>query len=426
MDSDISASAANMSMSRGKRLGLAGRAFLFGIFLHSLAPYEPIFSAELPWAVAGLALILFIPTIRSNEKMFTALLLIAACLAGIWRFDAARSSLPFDLKPFDPEGFAWSLPANYPPQDPRYFLVEQRERITSHINQALPGDQGALLAGMLYGERALSDHAKELFRDAGMLHLIAVSGSNVTILVVIVMRMLLGLGISRRPAFIGMTLSLLAFVFFVGPQASVVRAAIMGWLIEFAPLMGRIPKPSRLVLVSAVIFSCIQPWVLLYDAGFALSFLATIGLLTFGLWLNERMRRWPIIDTVREIFTATVAATLLTLPYSAWAFGHVSLIGLLTNMLAVPLVPWVMGTGILVMFAPAGSVFHLPAKGFLELVLQIARIPELLPIGIWNHVSTGYVFMIGSYLFLFVIWRSIKRKRMEVRENIHNKHFFLS
>ncbi len=415
-----------MNWSRGALLGYAGGAFLFGIFLHSLKPYTPIFPQELPWIMAGLFLLLLLPTIRSKRKIFGSILLIFCALGGVWRFEVARPSLPFDLKPFDPKGFAWVTETAYSPQDPRYFLIEQRRKISSHISQSLPGDQGALLAGMLYGERALSDSAKELFRNAGMLHLIAVSGSNVTILVVIVMRILLGLGISRRPSFIAMSISLVAFVIFVGPQASVVRAAIMGWLIEFAPLIGRVPKTSRILLVSAVAFTLFQPWVLIFDAGFALSFLATLGLLTFGLWLNERMRSLPIIYTVREIVTATLAATIMTLPYSAWAFGHVSLIGLITNTLAIPLVPWVMGTGVLVLVTSAGSIFHLPAKGFLEAVLYISRIPEYIPWGIWTNVSTGYLFMIGSYLFLFAIWRYIKRKNTHHLDSIHNKHYFLS
>ncbi len=415
-----------MIWSRGALLGYAGAAFLFGILLHSLKPYEAVFPRELPWMLAGFLLLMLIPSVRKSTRVFPALLLIFCALAGVWRFELARPSLPFDLKPFDPKGFAWVTAKNYSPQDPRYFLVEQRKRTTAHINQSLPGDQGALLAGMLYGERALSDSAKELFRNAGMLHLIAVSGSNVTILVVIVMRILIGMGISRKPAFVGMTVTLIAFVIFVGPQASVVRAGIMGWLIELAPLVGRLPKTSRILLVSAIVFSLFQPWVLLYDAGFALSFLATLGLLTFGLWLNERMRALPIIYTIREIVTATFAATLLTLPYSAWAFGNVSFIGLFTNTLAIPLVPWVMGTGALVILSPAGSMFHLPAKGFLEVIIYISRIPEYIPFGVWNNLSTGYVFMIGSYIFLYVIWRYIKRKNLLGLDSIHNKHYFLS
>jgi len=415
-----------MSWSRGALLGYAGIAFLCGIFAHSLAPYEAIFPQTLPWILAGLLLCLLLPTVRKNKKIFTLFLLLFCALAGVWRFDLARPTLPFNLKPFDPKGFAYVMETNYAPQDPRYFLIEQRKRMTLHIQQSLPGDQGALLAGMLYGERALSDSAKTLFRNAGMLHLIAVSGSNVTILIVIVMRILLGFGISRKPSFIGMTIALIIFVIFVGPQASVVRAAIMGELIEFAPLVGRVPKITRVLLVSAVIFSLFQPWVLIYDAGFALSFLATLGLLTFGTWLNEHIRPLPVIDTVREIVTATFSATLLTLPYSAWAFGNVSLVGLLTNALAIPLVPWVMGTGVFVLFTPVGSIFHLPAQGFLQATLYISKISDYLPWGIWQNVSTGYVFMIGSYLFLFVIWRYIQRKKSYQTKVIHRIPPFLS
>ena len=415
-----------MAISRGALFGYSGCAFLFGVALHSLSPYEAMAPEILPWIIGGFLLLSLAPPVYKNKFLFGVIIIFLSFFFGIWRFDLSRSVLPPDLKPFDPSGFAWQRAETYHPQDPRHFISEQRDRISRHISQSLPGDSGALLAGMLYGGRGLSDATKKLFRDAGMLHLIAVSGSNVTILVVIVMRLLLGIGMKRRSAFIGMTSALVAFVIFVGPQASVIRAAIMGWLLEFAPLVGRIPKTSRLLLVSAVVFTLIHPWVLLYDPGFALSFLATVGLLTYGLYLNEILRPVPIPGTLREIFTATTAATVFTLPYSAWAFGQVSLVGVLTNMLAVPLVPWIMGTGVFVLMSPAGSFLHLPAKGFLEIVLLIAEMPEYIPIGVWNNISTGYVFMLGSYVFLYAIWRQLKAKKSNLIERIHKKHYFLS
>lgn len=407
-------------------MGVVGGAFLVGIAAHSLAPYRPMVPMALPWLFAGVLLLLAVPVVRKNKWALIASLALLGFVGGVWRFDLARPILPFELKPLDPNGFAFILPKEYAPQDPRSWLVKQRASVSEHIARALPGDQGALLAGMLYGERTLSDGAKTQFRNAGLLHLIAVSGSNVTILVVIIVRILVGLGVSRRSSFIALSIAILAFVFFVGPQASVVRAALMGWLIELAPLLGRVAKTSRLLLVSAVVFSIVHPWVLFFDPGFALSFLATIGLLTFGLRFNEGMRTWPIPDTLREILTATLAATMLTLPYTAWAFGQVSLVGLLTNMLAIPLVPWVMGSGALVLLTPAGSWMHLPAKGFLELLLLIARIPDVLPFGLWNNLSTSYVFMFGCYALLFVIWRKLKRKKVLLEQEIHNKHLFLS
>jgi len=410
------------SLGRFDRVTLAGGAFLCGIAIHSFQPYRSLGIFVLILAVAGsLGAI-----VCSSKNLRTAGLVALFLAAGLWRFDVAIPSLPTGLRALDSTGLIHSWTASKPTDVAAVYLQSMRSKLTLQISTALPGDEGALLAGMLYGERGLSKEAKTRFESAGLTHLVAVSGSNITILVVILMRILLGIGLDRRKSFFALAISVMLFVGFVGPQASVVRAAIMGLLIELAPLVGRLVRASRLLLVAAVAFTLVHPAALLFDASFALSFLATIGLLTWGTWFDEYSQKYFPWKTMREIAGATFGATLMTAPYIAWAFGQVSLIGIIANLFAVPLTPWVTISSLGVLLVPSLSWAVLPAKGFLSIILEISRLPERLSFGTWNNVAFSYVLLVTAYALILYFWREVQRENRVIHRNEEEKRLFLS
>ncbi|MSR85483.1 ComEC/Rec2 family competence protein [Candidatus Uhrbacteria bacterium] len=399
----------------GAMAGWTGGAFLIGIALHSLIPYQTIDLFAISVATMCAILLLFIGWKSLWMRVIGVCLL--AIVLGLWRFDSVRSSLPRGLIPFSSKGLAYASNSVTisNPEDPRYWLGHGRVWLTERANKIFPPDQAALLTGILYGERGFSKTLKDEFRRAGLLHIVAVSGSNVTIIVVMIMPVLLGLRLPRRFAFIGLSLALIAFVLFVNPYASVMRAAVMGWLIEFAPLVGRIPKPSRLLLIAAVVFTVWQPWALFYDASFALSFLAMAGLLIWTPWFDEQLKKWISWTSVRTILAASLGATLMTIPYTAWAFGQLTLLGVLTSLLALPLVPWIMGLGTLALLSPV-FILTLPARGFLQLLLLVAHLPTIIPFGAWSHLSTSFTTLVVSYGVLYLFWSWIQRKKRLIHE----------
>lgn len=350
-------------------------------------------------------------------KTFSILLL--SVLIGVWRFDIAY--LPSGLIPLDPKGLAYVSTQVHTsdPSDPRYWLGRTRQSLTDQAKQVFSPDEASLLSGILYGEREMSKPLKDDFRRAGLLHIMAVSGSNVTIVVALAVIFLMSLSLSRRASFYGLTLALIAFVLFVSPSASVVRAAIMGWLIALAPIVGRIARPSRLLLISAVAFTLWQPWALFFDAGFALSFLAMWGLLTWGKYFDERLEKIVKWKNLRLLISASLGATLMTAPYTAWAFGQFSIWGLLTGVLALPLVPWIMALGALALFMPV-SVFILPTKGFLSLLIQVARLPHLTSFGWWPNLSTSWMLMGSFYLAFGLIWFYLQRKKRLILNPVYD------
>lgn len=297
--------------------------------------------------------------------------------------------------------------------DVRQTFADLRVWTNRRIMSVLPGEDGALIAGMLYGERGMSQKSNDLFRRAGLTHLIAVSGSNITIVASIVFAVLLGFGLWRRQAFWMTTIILASYVTFTGFSASVARAAVMGWLVLLARHAGRQPRTWHVLLVSAFVLCLIDPWMLAFDAGFALSFLATIGLMSWSPIINRRLKFLPEVGGLREAAATTISATLMTTPYLAFAFERVSLAGLMTNLVAVPLVPWAMLFGAL--SAAWGQligwqVIALPSVGVAKIIFLSASLADYFP---WLSIqmqSMNFMFLVATYALLLWIWFKLRIK----------------
>lgn len=388
--------------------------FLCGVFTHSLRPFLAVDAA---WLSLGLIFVLCVlgsARVRRFRPAFLFALFCFAFLLGVARFELAQPGLQRTLIPLDPDGFVHYWGSSAKPGKLEAWLAGYRSRVSGYVRHVMPGDEGELLAGMLYGERGLSKERKDGFRRAGLTHLIAVSGSNVMILILFLSRLLSGLRCSRREFFFWLTLGLGGFVAFVMPQSPVVRAALMGWLISFAPLVGRISHPWHLLRLAAVAYVAWRPESLIFEPSFALSFLATAGVMSWGAWFHEKLETRIPSPVLCEAIASTIGATLMTTPYTIWAFGQASALGLLTNLVAVPLVPWVMAAGFLALLLPFAP-FVLAARGFLSIILGVADISMKYPFGFWNNIATSPAFMLGCYVLILVWWRLIHRKTSDSR-----------
>lgn len=349
-------------------------AFIFGIALASFGWFVCALGACL---CLGLCLLLF----RLEFIHIAGLLL---CFSfGVWRFDAASVGAK-NLVPL--KNTSLSTSACLKPATDIPFLTTIRSGLNERIQERLSGDEGALLAGTLYGERGLSSEMKLAFRNSGMTHLVAVSGSNLSIIAAALFSVLGGLLLRKRTMVGVLLLAIVLFILFVGLQAPVVRAGIMAVLAASAPLVGRIPNGPRLLLVSCALFAFFRPCALLFDPSFALSFFATWGLMSYGSALNEALKPYLKPDMVRSLLAETCGASLMTMPYAAWAFGQVSLLGLVSNLFAVPIVPWAMSLGSLCLLLPEWTRSCTAAKGALSAMLWIARLTDSLPYGVWQKV----------------------------------------
>ncbi len=325
----------------------------------------------------------------------------------VWRRSLARRGVWFECQGMsDVQLLARPAPWNVISR-----LTTWRFWVTARIARTLPRDEATLLSGILYGDRALSDEQADLMRRAGLMHLVAVSGSNVTIVVTLCLAFALSLGLRRQQTFWIVTVAVAAFVGFVGFSASVLRAALMGWLILLSRELGRIPSATRLLLIAAVVMTAFNPWSLVFDAGFGLSFLATWGLLVWTPILQRKFTWLPERFGVRASVATTCSATLMTTPYLAWAFGRMSLAGLITNVFALPLVAWIMLLGAVTALwgnLPGWQLVAVPSFGLLRLLTHIAQIADFLPWLDLRVPELDFVWLLAIYALMWRFWRQVK------------------
>lgn len=292
------------------------------------------------------------------------------------------------------------------------------------INRLLPEPQAALLNGILLGlQSGIPKALYDQFNATGSSHVIVISGSNISMVVGILLlagQKLLG----KQKAALVALLGVAFYTVMVGANAAVVRAALMGGLYVLAMALGRPNMALNSLFVSALVMTAINPFAL-WDAGFQLSFTATLGLIVLVPLLERAtaglLSRIPtagglhtLTDLLREALLVTVAAQIITLPLIIYQFGRVSLISLLTNLLIVPVQPLVMIFGGLATLA--GLVF-LPLG---QLIGWVAWLPLTWTIAVvewtsgfkWAQIATPPMPFWGMalcYLLLAAVIRQLKR-----------------
>lgn len=262
-------------------------------------------------------------------------------------------------------------------------LTRIKEAFEGRIDRLLPEPHASLLAGLLTGSRrGIPEHLLDDFNAAGLTHIIAISGYNVTIILSLLGGLLFWLPLKWRlvPSIIAIAL----FTLFVGASASVVRAAIMGTLGIIALHAGRLPHRRLAILWTLFFMTVWNPQVLWNDAGFQLSFLAVIGLLECGPFLAPFLAWAPETFAIRDSLQTTLAAQIAAVPWIMFLFGRLSLIAPLSNILVAPLIPLAMLTGFLsvllsTVFFNAGLLLAYVAWGFLELIIIVAHFSASIP-----------------------------------------------
>jgi competence protein ComEC len=226
---------------------------------------------------------------------------------------------------------------------------EIRARAAAGLGQGMPRREAALARGFVLGEdEGIDEGTKEDFRRAGLSHLLAVSGQNITLLALLAMPVLGALGIPLRQRLLWVLGLIAVYVPVAGAGPSVQRAGVMGALGLLATLSGR--RGSRLyaLAVAAGVTLAIEPGIA-EDVGWQLSFAAVLGILLLAEPLRRaivaRVGSGPWRRALAEGVAMTVAATLATAPLIAFHFETLSTTGLVANVLALPAVAPAMWLG---------------------------------------------------------------------------------
>lgn len=243
---------------------------------------------------------------------------------------------------------------------PRRLSGRIRADFAEAAREALPVDQSAMLPALVLGDMsAVTATTADDFKIAGLTHLTAVSGANVTI--VCGAALLSAVLVGPRWAAILAVAVLIGFVIVVEPSASVLRAAVMGGIALLAVLTHRRRQAIPVLSASVIALMVVAPQ-LAVDVGFALSVVATAALVVIAPGWTARLvaRGWP--QPVAAAVSVALAAQLVTAPLIAGISGRFGVLAVLANLLVAAVIPpiTVLGTA-----AAALSVFLPTAAGIL-------------------------------------------------------------
>jgi competence protein ComEC len=218
-----------------------------------------------------------------------------------------------------------------------------RRRLRRTSAPGLGGERRALVEGVLLGDGAgLSDNLKQAFQRSGLYHLLAVSGQNVVLLASGVLGLFFVVGIGRAYAHVAALAAIGAYVLAVGPQPSVLRAAVAGAAVSVAWLSGRLRDAWHVLLVAACVLLAWNPYTL-FDAGFQLSFGAVVAIFVVGGPLRRELEGYPLPSWLRTALAVSVACTIVTAPFLWLQFDRVPLYGVAANALVEPVMPLLLG-----------------------------------------------------------------------------------
>ncbi|HZY10283.1 MAG TPA: DNA internalization-related competence protein ComEC/Rec2, partial [Bacteroidota bacterium] len=320
-------------------------------------------------------------------------------------------------------------------------VYQTRDWIGKMFDSQVGGEEAKLLKGLVIGERSeMAPEVKTAFINAGLMHILAVSGFNVG-LVALILWTVFSLFRVPEKFTAGLTcLGLLWFMFLTGAQPPVVRAVIMAIVIIGAKILGRKPDLYNALAVSAIIMLLVDAKEL-FEVGFQLSFVAVFSLAYFYPKISSLRERLParlsesiILKYISASVAVSFAATLGTLPLTAYYFNKISIVGIIFNLFAVPFSGIILALGLTVtLFSSVStwiaSVYSALASLTSKILLDVTTWGGNLPFAyVEAHVSIPTIFVL--YVLLFLVFefhrRSVRKLTVYAILIIGNSLLFIS
>ena len=274
------------------------------------------------------------------------------------------------------------------------------------------GDAGALIPGMVLGDTSKqSSDFKNSMKRSGLTHLVAVSGANFALVSAFVLWMMQFLFARMKFRLTATAISLIAFIALVRPSPSVLRAAAMAavLLIAQGTKRGRDSLPALGFAMAAVVI--VDPWQA-RDAGFALSVLATAGLLLFAPVLIEKMRtRMP--EKLAQALAPPIAAIVFCSPIIVALSGYLAPMSVIANLLAAPFVAPITIVGfIAALFSPIAPLLSTILMWFIRFpagaIALIAHWASSFPVLTLRTGKIGFLIVASFTLISWLLKRWFK------------------
>ncbi len=291
-------------------------------------------------------------------------------------------------------------------REPSWGMWQIRRRIVKSQARWLGVPHGPLVSAMVLGRRAvdLPFDIRDEFIQVGLAHVLAASGFHVAIILSLVQ--VLTSRFSDRLKLGNGTTVLIAYVCLTGGSASVWRAAFMGFGALLAPVMQRRVNSLGCLLLAALVLLLINPlWI--WDLGFQLSFLATLGLLVTSPAVMKRLDWLP--TAIASLIAVPIAATIWVLPLLLYVFSQISTYSILVNIITSFLISGITVVGFI--SAVFGAVWPLAGSAIawllyypVELLLLIVRFFSRLPGSLISTGTLSLVQMLILYGLIIFLW----------------------
>jgi len=295
------------------------------------------------------------------------------------------------------------------------FSLSARDKIKEITKQTLTPPYNYLLIGMLLGEKNFIPPAlKEVFTEAGIMHILAVSGLHVGIIAMALLAFLSVLRLPKKLKLITLILILIMYASITGYRPSVLRATIMFIILIGGKLINRNRNLNISLFFAAFLILLLNP-LILYDAGFLLSFIVTFFIINLSPILQELYSK--IVVWIRNPLAVSTAAWIGIFPLSAYFFNKVSIISIVSNIFIIPLTGITVILGFVTFFigmvsiSLAGVIANINYL-LLNLITLIAKSFSLLPFAYVYVAQPSILVIILYYLTVFFIIEMFCKKTL--------------
>lgn len=297
------------------------------------------------------------------------------------------------------------------------ILFLAKEKFLEKMNLAITGSESLLMGGLILGEKSSFDQAlRQSFVNTGTIHIVALSGYNVTIVAEWIMKLFAHIPYVPKNFGIGIGIfTIILFIIMTGGSSTAIRAGIMATLALIARATGRNYDVARALILAGVSMIILNPFLLVYDVSFQLSFIATVAVIFLAPRIEKYFMWVPARFQLRDIVSVTSAAYVFVFPFILYKMGNLSLVALPANVLILPFIPFTMMLGFITGFVgliyyvfaiPFGYISYL----FLHYELGVISFFSNLPFASFSFPNFPLFLTIAIYIYFIykLFWRSIK------------------
>jgi len=297
------------------------------------------------------------------------------------------------------------------------FAFRIRHKMRDVIVKNLSPFSAGILNAIILGERQnLPAYVRDTLVYSGTVHIIAISGLHLGIVVFIILLILKIIKIPRKPRYILTILLLIVYCVLTGANTPVMRATIMAAMLLLGYFFEREGNIYNALSLAALIILAVNPWQL-FEVSFQLSFLSVVSI----VWLSpkiksifpEKLNKIPWIRFLISVFSVSFAAWLGLLPLIAYYFGILSPITILANMIIVPYMTIIVASGfslalIGILIPSLASIFAASNELFILILFKINSFLIGIPGAYFKLPSISFVYVLFYYILLISIFNFSK------------------